>query len=119
MLLHHYPQCTDMITFVTISAMGIPLAILTLSHSLAIFYALSFLLGLGSGGAWSAGGILIFQIWRDRGDDGDPFMHAVHFGVSLGTVVGPLVAAQALKVQDGKLGLILSMEYTYYCVILS
>ncbi len=100
-LLHHYPRCTDTITFATICVMGVPLAFLTLFRSLSAFYALSFLYGLGSGGVWSAGGILCFNLWRDRGDDGDPFMHAVHFGFSLGAVVGPLIAVKALKVTDG------------------
>ncbi len=55
-----------------------------------------FLSGFGGGGLENVGNVNSLLIWRGR-DDGGPFVHAVHFGWSLGTVIGPLIATPFLS----------------------
>ena len=70
---------------------GLPLLLLTLMPTIPALYSMLFLIGIGGGGKEPVGNVGCLQIWRGS-PDGGPFMHAIHFGYSLGTVVGPLLA---------------------------
>ncbi len=96
-----YPPQLEAITFATVVIMGAPTLLLTLFRNLYVYYALSFIYGLGMGAVWTSAYIVYLAVWRGR-DDGDAAMHAVQFGFSVGTVVGPLLAAKALQYHNGK-----------------
>ncbi len=70
---------------------------MTLLISTEVFYCLSFVAGIGNGGVENAGVVGVLMIWRGRGRDGAPYMHEISFGYSLGTFVGPLLAAPFLS----------------------
>ncbi len=73
-----------------------PWVLLTLIPKLPVLYALFLLNGLGGGGSEPVCNIGCLQIWRGRSEGGS-FMHAIHFGFSLGTVVGPILATPFLS----------------------
>ncbi len=69
---------------------------MTLVVNIYMLYVFHFIYGVGAGGIENAGNVGCLLIWRGR-EDGGPFMHAVHFGYSFGTVIGPLITAPFLK----------------------
>ncbi len=80
--------------------MGLPMILITLVPNLLCFYVFSLIYGLGSGAVSVACNVDCLEIWRGR-DDGRPAMYASHFCFALGAMIGPLLAARALLLDNG------------------
>ncbi len=96
-LLDKYPERRAALTFCILTLYGTPILLITLIVSIYVFYVLAFVAGIGNGGVENAGIVGCLMIWRGRSDEGGPFMHAVHFGYSLGSFIGPLLATPFLS----------------------
>ena len=90
------PGLKHAITFTSVCSMGLPTVLLTLARNIYVFYAFSFLYGVGAGSMVPICNVRCLEIWSGR-DDGGPFMYAVHFWFAFGTLVGPLLASEALE----------------------
>ena len=89
------PSQRALVSFIIISFCGLPIILMTLIVDIPWLYVMVFLHGFGGGGLENVGNVNSLIIWRGR-DDGGPYVHAIHFGWSLGTVIGPLMAAPFL-----------------------
>ncbi len=78
---------------------GVSAAVVAASNNIYVFYAVNFISGVGGGGMETTGNVACLALWRDR-NDGGPFMHCIHFGFALGTIIGPLLAAPFLSTSN-------------------
>ncbi len=95
-----YPRQKETFSACIVCLMGLPMILITLVPNIYCFYLFSLIYGLGGGGVSVACNIDCLEIWRGR-EDGRPAMYAAHFCFALGTMIGPLLAAQALLLDKG------------------
>ncbi len=94
-LLDTYKSLRAPITTLIIAVYSVPIILMCLIINIYVFYVLAFVFGIGGAGIEIVGNVGCLEIWRGH-RDASPFMHSMHFGFSLGTVIGPLMATYFL-----------------------
>ena len=90
MLLDKYPKVRYCVLFGCTFIMGVSTGILPHLQFLGIFFAVSLVSSFVIGCLSAGGNVLCLDVWQ--GGDAGPYMHSIHFSISIGALLAPIVS---------------------------